>query len=42
MLLSVLALLLFLLVGASLLAWRMFQKRLVKGELVPRILLSLL
>lgn len=42
MLLSVLALLLFLLVGASLLAWRMFQKRLVKGELVPCILLSLL
>uniref|UniRef100_A0A0G2K697 Cd300a molecule n=1 Tax=Rattus norvegicus TaxID=10116 RepID=A0A0G2K697_RAT len=32
-LLSVLALLLLLLVGTSLLAWRMFQKRSVKGEL---------
>nr|XP_021522981.1 CMRF35-like molecule 8 [Aotus nancymaae] len=34
LLLSLLALLLLLLVGASLLVWRMFQKR-VKGELAP-------
>ncbi|XP_031209324.1 CMRF35-like molecule 8 isoform X1 [Mastomys coucha] len=36
-LLSVLALLLFLLVGASLLAWRMFQKRLVKADKHPEL-----
>lgn len=42
MLLSVLALLLFLLAGASLLVWRMFQKRQVKGELTSCVLLSLL
>uniref|UniRef100_A0A8C2M6T9 CD300A molecule n=1 Tax=Cricetulus griseus TaxID=10029 RepID=A0A8C2M6T9_CRIGR len=38
-LLSVLALLLFLLAGASLLVWRMFQKRQVKGT--PRMTLDL-
>lgn len=37
MLLSVLALLLFLLVGTSLLAWRMFQKRLVKVDKHPEM-----
>nr|BAC80268.1 mast cell-derived paired immunoglobulin-like receptor1 [Mus musculus] len=36
-LLSVLALLLFLLVGTSLLAWRMFQKRLVKADRHPEL-----
>ncbi|XP_029338915.1 CMRF35-like molecule 8 isoform X2 [Mus caroli] len=36
-LLSVLALLLFLLLGTSLLAWRMFQKRLVKADRHPEL-----
>ncbi|XP_052051370.1 CMRF35-like molecule 8 isoform X2 [Apodemus sylvaticus] len=36
-LLSVLVLLLFLLVGTSLLAWRMFQKRLVKADVHPEL-----
>ncbi|XP_038183893.2 LOW QUALITY PROTEIN: CMRF35-like molecule 8 [Arvicola amphibius] len=36
-LLSVLALLLFLLVGTSLLAWRMFQKRQVKADKHPEV-----
>uniref|UniRef100_A0A8C6IDQ5 CD300A molecule n=1 Tax=Mus spicilegus TaxID=10103 RepID=A0A8C6IDQ5_MUSSI len=36
-LLSVLAFLLFLLVGTSLLAWRMFQKRLVKADRHPEL-----